>query len=211
MRVSKKTVSAVFTGAATAVAVTGLAPGQARAATSWHVKNSGIPYSGHFKATITGGLTDMARNLKLCSKAVASGTIPPPPRSAEIAVISHLSFSGCTALGETFKVHATKNIPVIGTGYASLGGVTRGELGGTAGAINISAKGVNNTCAATFSGASVPFSFMNTTHGGGIDPGKTATLKVTRVVNCPFAAGDTAAFTGTYKVVSPKALTIALS
>lgn len=199
MRVTKKTVSTVFTGAMTAAAVTGLTQGQAHAASLWHVKNGGVGYHGVFKAAGTGSFADTTKGLTLsrCSAATASGSIPastfPGPKIGTVA----LGIKNCTLLGLTLTVHATASM--LASTYAS--GRVHGRLGMLKGTIS----GVNSACRASFSGSeSLTFS----TGHLAVDGRKIAGIHIAKATNCPFGVGDKGYLAGAFTVTVPSALTI---
>lgn len=193
----------------------------AHAAGTWHIKNGGVGYHGAVKATVKAGtkttLTDKTRGLTLiCSTAVAGGSAPASTVATTPATVGHLnaastSWKNCTLLGLTFTAKLTTNPNLVANSYNATTGVTKGHIGGTAGAIKANITGVGNGCTGTVSGTSVPLSFVNGTHQFNINAGKVATLKITAATGCPFAVGDTASFNGQYTTTTPAALTISQS
>lgn len=211
MHVNKKTVSAVFTGAVTAAAITGLAPGQAHAAGTWFVKNNGAPYKGPFRGTGTGSIGVGAQKIP-CSKAAVSASLPQSTVSmvpTNLGHITNLALSGCKILAGMFEPRLTTLPLMIVSTYAN--GVTKGRLGGTAGALKFTVTGIGNGCVATLSGASESFSLRNTSHHLNIDAAKRRTLRVGAATGCPFATGASAYIEGTYTLTTPSRLTISQS
>lgn len=203
MRVSKKTVSAAFTGAVAAATVTGLGIGQAHAAGLWHVKNGGVGYHGPFKGTGTLSITDGTKGLTWhCPKAVASGSLPTSNITGSKIGTIGLGSPACSLLGLKFNVHATANI--FASTYAS--GRVHGRLGGLRGTI----KGVSNPCQASFSGSEA-FSYRNASHRIMIDPGKVEGIKFTKATGCPVGVGDPGALAAGFTITTPGALTISQS
>lgn len=218
-----KVASIAFTGAATTLAV-GVVTTQARAASSWHIKNAGVGYHGPVKGHNTAGtkalLKDTTTGVQLsCTTAKLNGSVPvshvPAVASASVAKFTSATFSHCL-LGGTiaFTGKITKTAELHAVSYNASTGVTKGFLGtkGVSTAISGTLTGVGNNCHATLIGSTVPGSGHNAGHSIVLNPTHVVTLKVKTAASCGLLhTNDKAWVSGKAIASTPAALTISKS
>jgi hypothetical protein len=206
----KKVASIAFTGVAAVTAV-GFHAGTALAASkTFHITPGGA-YSGSNSTTAT--LTANGTTLNCApGTATAHGTLlttatgtSPTVGSIAAGAAFGTATQECSFLGGLVKFTAKTNKAINIVGKSVVGGVAKGHLGGTAGAISATITGTN--CTANVSGKSIPFSYKSGKLN--VNPGNSSTLTIKTVTGCSglLAAGEKAGFHAIYAVSPVQTIT----